>query len=73
MAPDCDLRAYLWSETVATANYLVNWTPTRANAGMPPTIKYTCKLDLTHLRAFGSAAYVHVPKESRSSLDGKTF
>ena len=73
LAADANLPTYLWSEAVATATYLVNRSPTRANSGIPPESKYSgTKSDLHHLKIFGCIAHVHVPKEDRNKLDSKT-
>jgi hypothetical protein len=70
---ECNLPTFLWTEAVATANYLVNRSPTRANGGMTPEEKYSgTKPKVNHLRIFGSLAYLHVPKENRKKLDSKT-
>ena len=56
------------------ANFLINRSPTRSNYGIPPEASYSGKpLDLTNLKIFGCAAYVHVPDEERKKLDTKTI
>ena len=37
----------------------------------PHELYFEKKLKLAHLRAFGSIAYVHVPKEKHRKLNGK--
>ena len=59
MAFESKIPAYLWSEAVATANYLVNRTPTQGNAGMTPYEKLTGNQpSLKHLRIFGCRTFV---------------
>ena len=70
---DCKLPIELWTEAVATATYLINKSPTRANHGVPPDARYfNKKPDVSNLRIFGCMAYVHIPKEHRQKLDSKT-
>ncbi|CAN0905823.1 Retrovirus-related Pol polyprotein from transposon TNT 1-94, partial [Linum grandiflorum] len=68
-----DLPKTFWAEAVQCAVYLINRSPSiplgldipyRAWKGRDPTY--------SHLRVFGSKAYMHVPKEQRSKLDSKT-
>ncbi len=59
---------FLWAKVINTTNYLVNQSPTRANLGTTPFEKFTSKaLDLSHLKVFGSLAYVHVDKEEKKN------
>ncbi|PWA61635.1 hypothetical protein CTI12_AA371330 [Artemisia annua] len=62
-----------WAEAVDGAVYLLNRclsksldnkTPQEAWNGMKPTV--------SHLRVFGSIAYVHVPSQRRSKLDDRS-
>lgn len=54
MAFACNLPFFLWTEAVATANYVINKTPTRANAGDTPYAKLMgLTPDIRHLRVFG--------------------
>jgi transposase InsO family protein len=75
MVADARTPKFLWSEVVATANYLTNRSPTRANpSGISPYQRLFGKVpDLSHLRIFGCVAYVHVPDETRTKLDPKTI
>ena len=73
MAVEAHLPSYLWTEAVNTANYIVNLSPTSANLGVTLEEKYSGKLPtVTHLKIFGSIAYVHIPKTDRKKLDTKT-
>jgi transposase InsO family protein len=74
LALECNLPPFLWIEAVATANLLVNHSPTRANHGTIPEEKYSGKKpDVSNFRIFGCMAYSHVPKESRKKLESKTL
>ena len=73
MSHDCQLPIYLWTKAIATATYLINRSPTRANHGETPEARFTgMKPDISNLRIFGCLAYVHVPRENRNKLDSKT-
>jgi hypothetical protein len=62
----------LWAETVGTACYMVNRSPSSALDNKTPQEVWTGKEpSLTHLKFFGCDAYVHVPKENMSKLDKK--
>jgi hypothetical protein len=55
-----------------TAVYLRNRSPTARLGATTPFEAYKGrKPDLSHLRVFGSQAWVHVPKENRKKLDDK--
>jgi hypothetical protein len=61
-----------WAETVGTACYLVNRSPSSVLDDKTPQEVWTGKEpSLTHLKVFGCDAYVHVPKENKSKLDKK--
>ena len=61
-----------WAETLATAAYLRNRCPTKANDGMTPYEAWTgVKPTVKHLRVFGCDAFVHVPRDERHKLDSK--
>lgn len=57
----------LWAEVAATAAYLRNRVPTRANADnkTPYELWYNRKPNIEHLRIIWSDAYAHVPKNKR--------
>ena len=62
-----------WAEAVATAVYLSNRAPTRSVWNKTPQEAWNGrKPGISHLRVFGSIAYVHVPDEKRSKLDDKS-
>jgi hypothetical protein len=53
LSHECNLSTFLWTEAVATANYLVNRSPTKANGGMTSKEKYSCtKPSVSHLNFF---------------------
>lgn len=64
-----DLPTEAWAEAFVTANYLRNIAPASGKPKTPFELFYGRKPDVSILRAFGSTAYVHVPKEKRSKLD----
>lgn len=69
MLYDANIHIKFWAEAVNNANYIqnrlssvsVNKTPFELWFGRPP--------NLSHIRIFGSAAYVHVEKQKRKKLD----
>jgi hypothetical protein len=59
----------LWGEAVATAAYLINRRPSAKQSGMTPyEAWFGRKPNISHLRIWGSKAYVHVPKERRPDI-----
>src|SRR5690606_23480010 len=73
MLHDAKLPLYCWAEAVNTACYVKNRCPTRAVQDSTPYELWTGKTpDLSHLRIFGSIAYMHIPKEKRRKLDAKS-
>ena len=66
---DANLATKYWGEAIMTACYLQNRLPTRATDKTPYHIWNGEKPDLQHIRAFGSKAYAHVPKEKRTKWD----
>lgn len=60
----------LWAEAVNTAVYLIN---RRVKNEVSPYETWTGKKPcLSHIRTFGSPAYMHVPKEKRNKLNVKS-
>ena len=73
MAVEAHLPGYLWTKAINTANYIINISPISANLGLTPEERYSCKLPtMTHLKIFGSIAFVHIPKTNRKKLNTKT-
>ncbi len=62
----------MWAETLSTAAYLRNRSPTRSVEGMTPfEALHRKKPDVGHLRVFGCAVYAHISKDERKKLDAK--
>ncbi|GAU31479.1 hypothetical protein TSUD_386430 [Trifolium subterraneum] len=63
----------LWGEAVNTACYVLNRCPTkRLNNVTPEECWSGNKSNVSHLKVFGSIAYIHVPDQLRSKLDDKS-
>ena len=71
MLSHANLMKKLWADAVATAAYIRNRTTTSANKEqLTPFEKwYDHKPNISHLKAFGCAAYSHVPDTERRKLD----
>ena len=69
MLLEANLPKDLWGEAIATANYLRNRAPVAGRSKTPWELFYGTKPDVSHLRAFGSTALVHIPKTYRNKLD----
>lgn len=73
MAFQSKLPAHLWPEAVSTANYLINRTATRANAGTTPYERLTGrKPSLHHLKIFGCRTFVRNTKPSLSKWEPRS-
>ncbi len=68
---DANLPTKYWGEAVSTACYIQNRLPTKATEKTPYEMWNGTKPDLSHLRVFGSKAYVHIPKEKRTKWDAR--
>jgi transposase InsO family protein len=68
MLKEATLEPKLWAEAVVTANYLRNRSPVSGKPKTPWELFFGSRPDVSHLRTFGSPAYVHIPKEKRSAL-----
>ena len=69
----CQLTTQFWDETLSTAAYLCNQSPTKAEKGMTSYEAWTGeKPKVDHLRIFECQAFVHVPKDERKKLDSKS-
>jgi len=68
---DANLPMTYWGEAVLTACYVQNRSPTKGTEThkTPYELWNGSKPDLSHLRVFGSKAYVHIPKEKRIKWD----
>ena len=63
------LSQTLWAEALVTVNYARNRTPVSAHEKTPWEMFTGQTPTVSHMRVFGSTAYVHVPKEKRNKLD----
>ena len=59
----------LWGESIASATYVLNRASTTKSNVTPFANWYGRKPDVTHLRAFGCQAFVHIPDAVRRKLD----
>ena len=63
-----------WSQAVLTATYIINRLPSRIlNSKSPLEVLKHRKIDLSHLRVFGSVCYVHVQAKHRDKLDPRAI
>ena len=66
------LSKEFWGETLNTACYLINWSPSHAlESDVPQRVWSGKKVSYSHLRVFGCKAFAHVPKEQRVKLDAR--
>jgi hypothetical protein len=66
MLSGAEIAQEFWAETVGTAKYLVNMSPSLALVDMNPHEVWSGKKpSLSHLKVFGYDALVHVPKEEK--------
>ena len=62
-----------WAEAVTTAAYLINMCPSvPLDFKIPQEVWSGKEANLSHLKVFGCAAYVLLPKEKRDKLDPKS-
>ena len=70
MLSGSNLPQNLWAETLSTAVYLRNHSPTKAVKGMTPfEALHGKRPDVGQLRVFGCASYAHIAKDERKKLD----
>jgi len=61
-----------WAEAVNTAAYILNRSPTKAIRNQSQfEAWHKRKLDVSHLKVFGSIAYAFIPSQSRDKFDEK--
>lgn len=72
MLVESGLEKKFWGEAINTANYLQNRCPSSSIVSTPYELWSKKKPSYSHLKIFGSEAYVHVPKEKRKTLDAKS-
>jgi hypothetical protein len=74
MLTDADLPNMFWFEALTYAVHLHNLSPTRTLKNMTPEEAWSKnKPDVSHLRVFGSKAFVHVPDSQQSKLGAKSL
>ena len=62
-----------WAEVVNTAVYLFNWSPTVAVKGKTSEEAWLGrKFRISHLKVFGSLAFIWIPDVSCTKLDAKS-
>ena len=72
MLADAKWPKQFWAETLSTAVYLRNRSPTTAVDDSTPYEALTgVKPNVKHLRVFGCTTYAHVPKDERSTAPAK--
>ena len=73
MMNEKNLLKWYWAEAANTDVYLRNKCTTSRVRGVTPHEKFFGKkLDLSHVRIFGSIAYVHIPDATRQTLNPKS-
>lgn len=73
MLSDAQLPKRFWAETLSTAVFLRNRSPTSAVQGKTPFEAWTNeKPNVNHLRVFGCLCFAHIPKDERKKLDAKS-
>ena len=66
-------RKQLWAEAIATAVYLRNRIPNKRTGNVTPhELWFEEKPDVSHLRIFGSPAFVKIPECKRKQFDSKS-
>ena len=67
-------RNLLWAEAVYTAAYIRNRLPNNRTGSdvTPHELWFGTKPDVSHLRVFGSAAFVRIPESKRKKFDPKS-
>ena len=68
MLEEKSLPKFYWAEAVRTVVYIQNRIKEQVSAH---ELYFGTKLNLRHLRVFGSIGYVHVSKEKRRKLNAK--
>ena len=64
------MKQKFWAETLSTAAYLRNRSPTKAVKGMTPFEAFHGKKpNVKNLRAFGCVSFAHFAKNKRKKLD----
>ena len=63
----------LWAEAVSCTVYTLNRVSSKVSPTTPYRVWYGSKPDVSHLRIFGSTAFIHIPKAERRKLDSKSI
>ncbi|KAL5816417.1 hypothetical protein ACOSQ3_024795 [Xanthoceras sorbifolium] len=72
MLKDKNMPKSFWAEAVLCAVYLLNRCPTKSlDTKTPHEVWSTHKPSVSHLRVFGSIAYIKVPEARRTKLEDK--
>ena len=72
MLSDANLPKRFWAETLSTAVYLRNRSPTTVVQGKTPFEAWMKeKPNVGHLKVFGCLCYAHVAKDERQKFDAK--
>lgn len=66
-----NLQPELWAEAVNTSVYILNRKPRSLDKKIPYELWSGKKVNLNHMRKFGSEGYVHVPKQFRTKFNTK--
>lgn len=73
MLSHAKLPKSFWGETLLTAAYLINHSPSNPlNGDITERVWRGRDVSHQHLKEFGHRPFVHIPKDERSKLDGKT-
>ena len=74
MLADTNISHMVWAESLLTAVYLRNRSPTKAIHGKTPCEALTGeKPDVAHLQTFGCMAFAYVAKDERQKLESKAI
>lgn len=70
---DKALPGHLWGEAIKAASIILNLRSTKWHPDKTPNKLFSGKKpSITHLRNFGSPAFAHIPKTSRTKLDPRS-
>ena len=69
-----DIPRFLWAEAVNTAVYAINRTLSSNSKGQTPyELWHGEKPKISHMRPFGTPAFVYIPKEFRRKFDSTAY
>ena len=73
MLSHAKLPKSFWGEAMRTAVDLINLSPSvPLNGDVPEKVWRGKDVSYSHLRVFRCRAFVHIPRDERSKLDGKS-